>query len=116
MTKENLTKEMTDLLEAYLANREAYDTNPQLRVDPENLSVTLVNGSDMLAEIEDSYEALENAAAAHGEAQQEADDFQVTRNPDFYTVSLLLKSDGNGGKTIDSTAVADIASDYFQDS
>ena len=41
-------------VEEYIANFDRYDSNPQVRINPATLEVTLVNGSDSLAEVEDS--------------------------------------------------------------
>lgn len=95
MTREEFKKAIEDNINLYINNFYRFDSNPQLRVNPDTLGVTLVNGSDMLAEIADNDEALEAAAASHGMANQEASDYQVTRNPDFYSVKKLLEPSGD---------------------
>lgn len=55
----------------------------------------LVNGADMREEIEDSDEAIEDAAAAQGMENQDASDYQAKQNPDFYPVKKLLQASGN---------------------
>ena len=69
----------------YILTTAITSTNPQLRVNPVTFDFTIVNGSDMLAEIEDSNEAVEDAAGAEGDADADeaATDMQVKQNPDF---------------------------------
>lgn len=98
-------------VEEYIANFDRYDSNPQVRINPATLEVTLVNGSDRLAEVEDSDEAIENAALAHGMANQEAMDYQVTQNPDFYAVKPLLRPHGDTSVP-DRRAILAIARHY----
>lgn len=95
MDRSRLESIITDAVELYINNFDRYDNNPQLRVNPLTLDVEVVNGSDLAAEIEDSDEAVENAAIAHGMANQEAMDRQVKENPDFYPVKSLLRPKGD---------------------
>lgn len=95
MDKENFKKILKDAVQEYIDNFDRFDSNPQIRINPESLTVALVNGSDMIAEIEDSDEAVEDAAHAQGMADQEASDYQVKQNPDFYPVKKLLQPKGN---------------------
>lgn len=88
--------EVTHIIQVYLNNADSFDSNPQLRVNPATLRATVVNGSDMLAELELNDENVESAAAAEGLASQDDDDFQASRNADFYAVSRLIRE--NGGK------------------
>ena len=75
--------------------------------------MALVNGSERSDAVEDSDEAIENAAAAHGMANQETMDYQVTRNPDYYAVKRLLAASGPDHTIPDTTAIEAIASNYF---
>lgn len=86
---------LVDAVQMYIDNFDRFDSNPQLRVNPVSLRVDLVNGSDLIAEIEDSDEAVEDAAASQGMANDDATDYQVKQNPDFYPVKKLLQPDGN---------------------
>lgn len=97
----------------YIDNFDRFDSNPQLRVNPDTLAVTLVDGRDLAAEMEDSDEAVENAAIAQGMEAQESSDYQVTRNPDFYAVKPLLKALADGGTSPDTGALRAIADVYF---
>lgn len=112
MTREEFIKRVTENVQGYIDNFDRFDSNPQLRVDPESLYVDVVNGIDMAAEIEDSDEAVENAAAAEGAATKEADDAQVRRNPDLYAVKSILRPQGDTDIP-DSKRISEIADTYF---
>ncbi|MBD5358255.1 MAG: hypothetical protein HDR88_14900 [Bacteroides sp.] len=112
MTHEELSKKIADLVEEYIENFDRFDSNPQIRVNPALDRVTLVNGSDMLEEIEDSDEAVEDAAAADGAETEDASDYQASQNPDFYPVKKLLKTEGSGKTVPDKTAIKKIADQY----
>lgn len=108
MTKEVLIENISRLLNEYIENATSFDSNPQLRINPATNSVTIVNGKDMLEEIEDSNETIEDAAGAEGAADEDATDYQVKRNPDFYAVTSLLKTDSNGRRIPDIDAIKSI--------
>ena len=94
MDSKGFKHRLTESVQEYIDNFDRFDSNPQLRVNPVSLRVDLVNGSDLFAEIEDSDEAIEDAAASQGMESDEATDFQVKQNPDFYPVKKLLKPEG----------------------
>lgn len=108
MTKEVLIETITRLLNEYIENATSFDSNPQLRINPTTNAVTIVNGKDMLAEIEGSNEAIEEAASAEGAANEDSTDYQVKRNPDFYAVSSLLKTNNDGKRIPDLGAIKSI--------
>lgn len=113
MTRQEFTKQITDNVQLYIDNFYRFKDNPQIRINPSNLAVTLENGSDLLSEIGESDEALEDAAAAEGAANEDSTDFQVKQNPDFYAVASLVKvNDGNG--TPDAEAIERIVTRYFK--
>lgn len=113
MTRKEFKKSIEDNVYLYINNFYRFDSNPQLRVNPATLAVTLVNGSDILDEIGDNDEAVESAAAAHGMASQEASDFQVTQNPDFYPVKNLLEAVSDDKTLPKEDAIESIVSTYF---
>lgn len=98
----------------YIDNFDRYDSNPQLVINPMNLSVSLVNGSEMAEAIEDSDEAVENAAIAQGMATQDAADYQVKRNPDFYPIKSLLRPSGDTDVP-DKMKIYHLAARYVKD-
>lgn len=95
MTSKEFKRVLTDRVQEYIDNFDRLDSNPQLRVNPVSYMVELVNGSEMFSEIEDSDEAVEDAAASQGMESDDATDYQVEQNPDFYPVKKLLKPEGN---------------------
>lgn len=114
MTREEFKKAIVDNVTFYINNFYRFDSNPQLRINPDTKLVTLVNGSDKLTAIGDNDEAVEAAAASHGMANQEAADFQVTQNPDFYAVKPLLKAvDSGEGDEPDEKAIEKIVASYY---
>ncbi len=112
MKREEFVGDVTDMIKIYIDNSESFDSNPQLRVNPDTFAATIVNGSDMLAEIEHSDETIEQAAGAQGAATEDDTDFQVTMNPDFYTVARLIKVE-DGKRVPDVKAVEKVADTYF---
>lgn len=101
-------------VKAYLAYPEMFDGNPQLRVNPDTLEVMRVDGSDLREEIETSDEAVENAAIAQGAETEEASDYQVTQNPDFYAIKSLVREDAGGKSVPDVKAIDKIVNIYFK--
>lgn len=95
MDSKDFKRILTDRVQEYIDNFDRFDSNPQLRVNPVSHMVDLVNGSDMLSEIEDSDEAIEDAAASQGMESDDATDYQVKQNPDFYPVKRLLQPKGH---------------------
>lgn len=112
MAQKELADKIYDLVKEYIENFDRFDSNPQIRVNPDSLQVELVNGSDFRAEIEDSDEAVENAAIAQGMETQESSEYQVKQNPDFYSVKKLLKAAGDTDVP-DKDAIAEIVTTYF---
>ena len=113
MTRDEFIEKLTGEVNTYIENFDRFDSDPQLKVIPATLDVALVNGSERSDAVEDSDEAIENAAAAHGMANQETMDYQVTRNPDYYAVKRLLAASGPDHNIADTTASEAIASNYF---
>lgn len=113
MTRNKLIDKITSLLDVYVDNIDSFDHNPQLRINPANYDLTIVNGSDMLEEIEDSNEAIEDAASADGAENEDSTDYQVKQNPEFYPVKKLIKEDAEGKFIPDKITISGFASNYF---
>lgn len=113
MTKSEFTDGLLTLVRDYINNTSSFDYNPQVRVNPLDHSLSIVNGSDMLAEIEASDEAIEEAAGVDGDASEDAADFQVKQNPDFYAVKKLIYLKKDGTPVPDEKAVTAIVRSYF---
>lgn len=107
MTIDEFKKIVSDNVQLYIDNFDRFDSNPQIRVNPELMRVDIVNGSDFLSGIADSEEAVEDAAAA---------DYQVRQNPDFYPVKKLLYTLPDGKTVPSAKAIDEIAKVYFTSS
>lgn len=112
MKKQEFIENIERMLQLYADNVNVFDSNPQLRVNPRTLDATIVNGSDMMTEIEDSDEAVENAAAALGAENMDATDYQASQNPDFYAATKLLTVNDKGRRVPDEKAVMAVADVY----
>lgn len=113
MKKEDFVKAVTDLVQNYINNFYDYDSNPQLRVNPELKYVEIENGYAFQEDIEYSDEVIENAAYAEGDATESSDDFQASQNYDYYPVKKLLKHTGEHSAVPNTEAIAEIADKYF---
>ncbi len=115
MNRKDFADAVAGMVKIYLDNSYNFDENPQLRVNPVTFDFTIVNGSDMLAEIEDSNEAVEDAVGAEGDADADeaATDMQVKQNPDFYSVRRLITTAPNGSYVPDEAQIDAIAALYF---
>lgn len=113
MNRKDFADAVAGMVKIYLDNSYNFDDNPQLRVNPVTFDFTIVNGSDMLAEIEDNNEAIEDAAGAEGAANEDATDLQVKQNPDFYSVRRLITTAPNGSYVPDEAQIDAIAALYF---
>lgn len=114
MTRTEFADSIAASVIEYMESFDRFDDNPQLRVEPRTLSVLLVNGAEMLADLAYNDEAVESAAGAQGAATMDATDFQVRQNRDFYAVKSLLRPDGAGGSEVDLKAVEAVVSNYFK--
>ncbi|MCH5237821.1 MAG: hypothetical protein J1E95_08495 [Muribaculaceae bacterium] len=113
MKREVFIKAVADLVQEYIDNFDRFDSNPQIRVNPELLYVEAVDGSAMLEGIGDSEEAIEDAAYAHGDETMSATDYQAKENPDFYPIKELLKPTGERTSVPDVKAIEKIADNYI---
>lgn len=113
-TREEFEKAIYDLVQEYIDNFDMFDSNPQIRVNPDLLYVAIINGSDMLEGIGDSDEAIEDAAYAQGDETESASDYQAKQNPDFYHVKELLKPTGTHTSEPDKKKISKIADNYYK--
>lgn len=114
MKREDFTQTVHDLVQEYIDNFDRFDSNPQLRVNPELLFVDIINGRDMLNGIGYSEEVIENAAYAEGDETMSSSDYQAKQDPDFYEVKKLLKPSGPNSSIPDDEAIEKIANTYFK--
>lgn len=113
MKREEFVKSVTDLVQGYINNFYNFDSNPQLRVNPEMLYVEIENGYAYQDDLEYSDEVIENAAHAEGDATESADDFQAKQNFDYYPVRRLLKKTGEHSAVPSAEEIEKIADRYF---
>ena len=114
MKREEFIQTVKCAVGIYIDNTESYDSDPQVRINPANLAVDLVNGSDLLKAIEYSDEAVESAAGAEGDASESATDYQALQDPDFYAVRRLVRRAPDGTCSVDMVAVDSLADTYFK--
>ena len=112
--RKTFIKAVTDLVQEYIDNWDRFDSNPQIRVNPELLYVEAIDGSAMLEGLGDSEEAFEDAAYAQGDETMSASDFQEKQDPDFYPIKDLLKQVGHNLSVPDSDKIEAIADNYFK--
>ncbi|MCH5225600.1 MAG: hypothetical protein J1D77_06345 [Muribaculaceae bacterium] len=111
--RKTFVKAVTDLVQEYIDNFDRFDSNPQIRVNPELLYVEAIDGSAMLEGLGDSEEAFEDAAYAQGDETMSASDFQEKQDPDFYPIKELLKPVGHNISVPDIEKIEKIADEYF---
>ena len=113
--RKTFIKAIADLVQEYIDNFDRFDSNPQIRVNPELLYVEAINGSAMLEGIGDSEEAFEDAAYAQGDETMSASDYQEKEDPDFYPIKELLIATGPNSSAPDMAKIEKIADEYFND-
>lgn len=114
MKRDEFVESFRELVQTYINDWDQFDTNPQIRVNPNLLYLELVNGSDMLDDISDSEEAIEDAAYAQGDETESATDFQASQDPEFYPVKTFLKPDGSNNSIPDMEKINKVADKYFK--
>lgn len=112
--KATFIKAIADLVQEYIDNWDRFDSNPQIRVNPELLYVDAINGEAMLEGIGDSEEAFEDAAYAVGDETMSSSDFQEKQDPDFYPIKDLLKPIDHNLSVPDLDKIEKIAEEYFK--
>ncbi len=113
MTRVEFKKALEKLVTLYMGDFTRYDSDPQIVVTPATLFVDLVNGRERLTDIADSEEAVEDAAAADRPESEDATDFQVRRDQDYYPVKSLLRKNSEGVAEINDEAIEKITDVYF---
>lgn len=115
MTRKEFSDNVTGIVRLYLDNTFDFDSNPQLRIAPGTYDIDIVNGSEMLADIEDDNETVEDAAAAEGASDQDGTEFQARRNPDFVAVNSLINRNPGGRPQLDPEAIEQLVNSYYPD-
>lgn len=112
--RKTFVKAIADLVQEYIDNFDRFDSNPQIRVNPELLYVEAIDGSAMLEGMGDSEEAFEDAAYAVGDETMSSSDYQEKQDPDFYPIKELLKPTGPSTSEPDLDKIEKIADEYFK--
>lgn len=112
MGKKEFTDTIFDFIKGYISNPKAFGTDPHLRINPRSLAVNIIGCNDMHAEIENSNEAIEDAGV-EGDMSEDAADYQVRQNPDFYPVKSLVAALPSGVLEPDKKAIGAVAAKYF---
>ena len=112
--RKTFVKAISDLVQEDIDNWDRFDSNPQIRVNPELLYVEAIDGSAMLEGIGDSEEAFEDAAYAVGDETMSASDYQEKQDPDFYPIKDLLKPVEHNLSVPDIDKIEKIADEYFK--
>lgn len=114
MDKEQFRKAVTREVADYIRNWDQFGSDPQLRVNPADLELRIFTSTDLARAVEDADEAVENAAIAQGAETEEADDWQVKQNPDFYPLKGLIKAEGKENTVPDPFGIDRIVRIYFK--
>lgn len=114
MTREEFSSLLLKAVRLYMGSFEQYDSNPQIKINPETLAIQLVDGREMFTDIEYADEAIEEAAGAQTPEYEDAMDAQARQNPDFYAVKKLLKKNASGEAEPDTAAITEIVDTYFK--
>lgn len=114
MTRTDFIERINNAISRYLDDFELFEPAPQLSINPQTLSVELISGKERQTQLEYADEALESAAGAEGDLSEQALDFQVSQNPDFYPVRTLLKVVPGKPTVSDQTAIEAVADRYFK--
>lgn len=114
MTREELTDTIAIAIKEYVGYDSYNGPDLTLSINPVSLFVSVITEDEKLSDIENSNEAVEDAAAAERPASEDATDYQVRQNPDLYPVKSLVKTGGDGKNVFDMDAIRAIAARYIK--
>lgn len=114
MTRKEFIDRANDAVGRYLDDFEFFEPDPHLTVNPVTLYVDVVSGPVMDEAIADADEAIEDAAAADGDANEVATDYQVKENPDFYPIRQFLIVKKGEQTVADPKAIEKLADKYVR--
>lgn len=90
MTKQEFIDNVKRIVATYEANRLELSDDPQLRVNPLDLSMSVVTAGEMQNEIAYTDEDIDAEAAAEGDETEASDDYEEAQDPDFYPLRELV--------------------------
>lgn len=103
MDKTEFIENVKRIVSNYSENQGEMGDDPQLRINPMTLHMSVVTAQEMQNEIGYTDEDIEANAAAEGDETESSDDYEGKQDPDFYPLRELLKVG----------ALEDIAKNYF---
>lgn len=112
-TKEELKKAIGDLIDTFIAGIGENHDNYQLRINPQDLDVKIVDGGDFLNEIAYSDDLIEQETAADDANSEEKTDYEASRLPDFYPVRTLIRKK-DGKPAADHAAISRLVKKYVK--
>lgn len=92
MDKKEFIDNVTRIINNYAADQLEMQDDPQLRINPMNLHMSVVTAQEMQNEIAYTDEAIDAEAAAEGDMTESSDDYEEKQDPDFYPLRVLLKA------------------------
>lgn len=112
MKRYDFVDTVSTLVSEYIKYGQDADPDMMLRINPVDLSATMVNNRDMRSEIEYADEAIEQAAGVEGDESESATDFQARENADFYRIRDLITVKSDGKRYPDDKAIERVADNY----
>lgn len=103
MDRQEFIDNVQRIVDNYSDDRLEMPDDPQLRVNPMNLRVSVVTADEMQNEIAYTDEDIDAEAAAEGDLTESSDDYEESQDPDFYPLRELVKPG----------AVVALADNYF---
>lgn len=103
MDKQEFIDNVKRIVKVYSENTTELTDDPQLRINPMNLRMSVVTAAEMQNEIAYTDEDIDVNAAAEGDESESSDDYEAKQDPDFYPLRQLLNDN----------AIEDIAKNYF---
>lgn len=103
MDRQEFIDNVKRIAKVYSENVTELTDDPQLRVNPMNLRMSVVTAQEMQNEIAYTDEDIDVNAAAEGDESESSDDYEAKQDPDFYPLRELLSDN----------AIEKIAENYF---
>lgn len=92
MDKQEFIDNVKRIVSNYAQNRDEMTSDPQLRVNPLSLHMSVVTAQEMQNELAYTDEDIDAEAAAEGDMTEASDDYEEAQDPDFYPLRTLLGS------------------------
>lgn len=103
MDKNEFIANVKRIIDNYSADRDEMTDDPQLRINPLSLHMSVVTAREMQNEIAYTDEDIDAEAAAEGDETESSDDYEEKQDPDFIPLRTLLAPE----------AIASLADRYF---